>query len=109
MSSTWATIAGSASERPICTATEQEIGVEAGTKYAVLDASAVIAGYTLQGCADKLFTTPEVYAEIQDKQSKQLLATLPSGVSLQEPTEESISAGNHILIFALLPLDSSER
>ena len=43
--------------------------------------------------ADDLVTTPEVHTEIKDKQSKQTLATLPFGISVQEPTEESRTAG----------------
>ena len=63
------------------------------TKCAVLDASAIIGGFSIADYAEKLFTTPEVYSEVQDKQSKQVLANLPFGISMQEPSEESIAAG----------------
>lgn len=67
--------------------------VDIGTKCAVLDASAIIGGCSVAYYAEKLFTTPEVHSEVQDKQSKQILASLPFGISMQEPTEESIAAG----------------
>jgi hypothetical protein len=67
--------------------------VDVGTKCAVLDASAIIGGCSMGEYAEKLFTTPEVHSEVQDKQSKQTLAGLPFGISIEEPGEDSITAG----------------
>ena len=52
--------------------------------------------------ADNLVTTQDVYTEIKDKQSKQTLATLPFGISVQEPTEESRTAGEKVSAKAML-------
>ena len=94
MASSWANVAGSKSEEPSHESKPNLTSIEAGTKCAVLDASAVIASQSFHGRAEKLFTTPEVFAEIHDRHSRQLLATLPAGIVVQEPTEASISAGN---------------
>lgn len=60
---------------------------------AVLDASAVIGGSIFRDYAEALITTPDVLSEIRDKQSKHTLDTLPFGVSVQDPTEGSVTAG----------------
>lgn len=60
---------------------------------AVIDANVIIGGSSPVGLAEELVTTPDVHSEVRDKQSKQALTTLPFGIRVQEPSEESLAAG----------------
>lgn len=62
-------------------------------RVVVVDANAIINGVRLEGVADKAVTIQEVLEEIRDKQSRQFLATLPFGIEVKEPPEESMAAG----------------
>ncbi len=93
MAGSWANVAAQQQDKAHVDTTLEPVTVEAGTRCAVLDASAVIGGHTIRQYADKLFTTHEVSSEIQDKQSKQVLSTLPTDILIQEPTEAAIAAG----------------
>ena len=66
---------------------------ELGKSLAILDASAIIGAADLGKYAESLVTTSEVYAECRDKQSLQVLAALPFGITVQEPTDTSVAAG----------------
>jgi rRNA maturation endonuclease Nob1 len=43
--------------------------------------------------AERLVTVQEVINEVRDKQSRAFLASLPFGIDVQEPSEESLKAG----------------
>ncbi len=62
-------------------------------RLAILDANALISGLQLAGVADRFMTIEEVLGEVRDKQSRQLLASLPFKLEVKEPSEESIAAG----------------
>lgn len=97
MAGTWASVAASEVTTPKVDAEAGFDEVTAGSRCAVLDASAVIGVESIRNYADALYTTQEVYSEIQDRHSKQLLASVPSGMDVQEPTAASIAAGGTIL------------
>ena len=59
---------------------------------AVLDASAIIAGFD-RNLADNLSTVPEVLQECKDAVAKQRLQLLPEGVSIEQPSAESLKRG----------------
>ena len=60
---------------------------------AVVDANAIISGADLQGVAARLVTVPEVLREVKDEQSRRRLALLPTALQSQEPSDESLRAG----------------
>ena len=97
MAGSWATVAAQHHDKPHLDTPAHPVTVEAGTRCAVLDASAVIGGHTIHRYAEKLFTTQEVSSEIQDRQSKQVLSTLPDGIVVQEPTEAAVATGKAII------------
>lgn len=87
----WAAIAKAA---PAAAAPASEEAADASNiKYAVIDANAIINGLDLNAIAAKLVTIQEVMDEIRDKRSRQNIATLPRGIDVREPTEESVKAG----------------
>lgn len=96
MSGSWATVAAQQQEEPEVDRPAKSVKVDGGTRCAVLDASAIIGGHSIRQYADKLFTTQEVSSEVQDRQSKQVLSSLPDGLLVQEPTEAAITAGKPI-------------
>lgn len=96
MSGSWATVAAQQQEEPEVDRPAESVKVDGGTRCAVLDASAIIGGHSIRQYADKLFTTQEVSSEVQDRQSKQVLSSLPDGLLVQEPTEAAITAGKPI-------------
>lgn len=99
MAGSWATVAAAQHDKPDLDTPTGPVHVEAGTRCAVIDASAIIGGHTIHRYAEKLFTTQEVSSEIQDRQSKQVLSTLPEGIVVQEPTEAAIAAGKPLFGF----------
>lgn len=59
----------------------------------ILDANAIIKGMdNLISTADALVTTPQVIAEIKDKDSRDLLKRLPYPVTVLDPTPEAVAA-----------------
>ena len=88
--SSWASVAKTAAPLAAPVVAEQ---VGADTKVAVVDANAIINGLRLESVADKLFTIQEVLDEVRDKQSRQFLASLPYGLEVREPDEQSVKAG----------------
>ena len=63
---------------------------------AIIDANAIIHGHGLLNLlrsAEKIVTIPEVLGEVRDKQSRAYLEALPITIKTQEPSEESIKAG----------------
>ena len=93
MAGSWANVTAQYHDKSELDPPADPVKVEAGTRCAVLDASAVIGGHTINRYAEKLFTTQEVSSEVQDRQSKQVLSTLPDGIAVQEPTEAAIATG----------------
>lgn len=85
----WAT----AIQQPVVSAPQvsQACEVAAGTT-AVLDASAIISGFS-RAVADHLATIPAVLAECKDAVAKQRLQLLPGGISVVQPSTESIRIG----------------
>ncbi|KAK9798214.1 hypothetical protein WJX73_007232 [Symbiochloris irregularis] len=83
---TWAAIASQPGKpRPqIIPATPTSTGTTA-----VLDASAIIAGFD-RNLADNLTTVPEVLQECKDAVAKQRLQLLPEGISIEQPSPESL-------------------
>ncbi|KAG2501826.1 hypothetical protein HYH03_000325 [Edaphochlamys debaryana] len=61
-------------------------------RVAVVDTNAIISGLRLEAIADRFCTIPEVLAEVRDKQSRQFLSTLPFGLDVRDPSEESLKA-----------------
>ena len=96
MAGSWATVAAIEAEQPICSDKGSLADVLPKSKCAVLDASAIIGAESLRNHPGTLYTTPEVYSEVHDKHSQQVLASLPAGIVEQEPTASSISAGRHL-------------
>lgn len=90
----WANIARAA-PAPAVAAPEDDY-VPGKTRVAVVDANAIISGLRLEGLGDKFVTIKEVLDEIRDKQSRQFLSTLPYGIDVKEPTEESMKLGELI-------------
>lgn len=87
----WSAIAKAA---PPPTVAESDTHIPEGrTRIAVVDANAIISGLRLQGFADKYYTIAEVLNEIRDKQARAFLSTLPYGIEVREPSEESVKAG----------------
>jgi RNA-binding protein NOB1 len=60
---------------------------------AVVDSNAIMKGLRLESVADQLVTVQEVINEVRDKQSRAFLASLPFGIDVKEPTEDSLKAG----------------
>lgn len=88
----WATIAKAEPK----VAAEAPLEPESKPRVAVLDANAIINGsglLNLMRFADRVVTVPEVLKEVRDKQSRSVLATLPFTIETQEPSEESLKAG----------------
>ncbi|MEW5299917.1 MAG: hypothetical protein WDW36_002887 [Sanguina aurantia] len=86
----WSAVAKAA---PPPTVAESDTHVPEGrTRIAVVDANAIISGLRLQGFADKYYTIAEVLNEIRDKQARAFLSTLPYGIEVREPSEESVKA-----------------
>lgn len=87
----WSAVAKAA---PPPTVAESDTHIPEGrTRIAVVDANAIISGLRLQGFADKYYTIAEVLNEIRDKQARAFLSTLPYGIEVREPSEESVKAG----------------
>ncbi|PKA48617.1 hypothetical protein AXF42_Ash020490 [Apostasia shenzhenica] len=61
-----------------------------GISVAVVDASAIIHGDQLAGCADKFVSVREVLEEVRDPVSRQRLAFLPFPVETLEPSSEAV-------------------
>ncbi|KAL0905116.1 hypothetical protein M5K25_027294 [Dendrobium thyrsiflorum] len=61
-----------------------------GISVAVMDASAIIHGDKLSGCADKFVSVREVVEEVRDPVSRQRLAHLPFFVETMEPSPDAI-------------------
>ncbi|KAL6762805.1 Nin one binding Zn-ribbon like-domain-containing protein [Haematococcus lacustris] len=74
-----------------------EAGVPGVQRQAVVDANAIISGLSLRHLADRFVTIQEVLNEVRDKQSRQFLASLPFGLAVAEPSEESLRA---VTVFA---------
>ena len=77
-------------------AAEVPMDTEAKPRVAVIDANAIITGtglLNLMRVADRVVTIPEVLKEVRDKQSRTVLASLPFKIETQEPTEDSVHAG----------------
>eukprot|EP00976_Prorocentrum_cordatum_P025855 525060-Prorocentrum_minimum.AAC.1 len=60
----------------------------------VVDTNAIVKGIKLERLGDTAVTTQAVLDEIRDGKSRQILSTLPFGISVREPTEESILAAS---------------
>ena len=68
-----------------------------GISVAVVDTNAVIAGLQLDRIAETAVTIPEVLSEVRDKQTRQALSNLPFTLQCQQPSEESVKAGEQLL------------
>ena len=65
-------------------------------KFLVVDSGPLIKGVRLERIeAEHYVTVPEVMLEIRDKQTRQLMNTLPVELETREPSEEAILAGEH--------------
>ena len=64
----------------------------AGKKTAVVDTNAIVAGLQLHALADRVVTIEEVFKEVRDAQSRQILAALPFGIEALNPAVESLTA-----------------
>jgi RNA-binding protein NOB1 len=89
----WASIA-KAAPQPVVPVNELTNSTE-NLRVAVVDANAIINGIRLENVADRAVTIQEVLDEIRDKQSRQFLATLPFGIDVSEPSEDSLAAGTY--------------
>lgn len=69
-----------------------------GLRLLVVDANAIIDGLRLEGIADQAATIQEVLDEIRDKQARQFMASLPYELQVAEPSEESLKAGEQLLL-----------
>ena len=87
---TWADIA----QRPAQPAEEGPATdlPDAGGTAAVLDASAVISGFD-RHIADRLVTVAEAIDECKDALAKQRLQLLPEGLTVKQPSADSIKTG----------------
>jgi RNA-binding protein NOB1 len=96
----WASIAKT---QPKASADSSSVALTAkdGLKLLVVDANAIIDGVRLEGIADRAVTIQEVLDEIRDKQSRQYLANLPYELEVSEPSEDSIKAGELVLMLKL--------
>jgi len=84
----WAAIARKeAAEAPL-------VGVhwEEKPRVAVVDANAIISGFTLNGVAERAVTTQDVLNEIRDKKSRDWLQALPYKLDVMEACEDSVKA-----------------
>lgn len=63
-------------------------------EHIVLDAGALISGETkqLHKFGSKLWTVPEVLAEIRDSKARSQLASLPFEVEIKTPSEKALHA-----------------
>lgn len=94
---------GASSETPQQTQQQQTQPAAAGPKrQAVVDSNAIMKGLRLESVAERLVTVPEVFSEVRDKQSRAFLASLPFGIDVQEPSEESLKAGTRVLVSGVL-------
>lgn len=92
----WAAIA---QKEPV-KAAEAPLQIESKPKVAVIDANAIISGdglMNLMRFAERVVTIPEVLKEVRDKQSRSILAALPFKIETQEPSDESLKAGESAL------------
>jgi len=64
--------------------------VNLNEKHRILDTSAIIKGYHLQGIGHYLYTIPEVYEEIKDETTRLLLKSLPFEIIERNPMPEDI-------------------
>lgn len=64
---------------------------------AVVDTNAIISGLQLHCIAETAVTIPEVLSEVRDKHTRQTLANLSFPLECQQPTEESVKAGECLL------------
>lgn len=72
----------------------------ASISVAVVDTNAIISGLQLHRIADTAVTIPEVFTEVRDKHTRQVLASLPFALECQQPTEESVKAGTTFAVAA---------
>lgn len=91
MTSSWAAIAKAAPQAAV--PADSFLNNAESLSVVVVDANAIINGIRLEGIADRAVTIQEVLDEVKDKQSRQFLATLPFGIEVSEPNEESSKAG----------------
>lgn len=87
----WAAIAVTQPVSP--THEETSVKIDRSTTCAVLDASAIICGNISSSTDVSYVTTPDVDAEIRDKQSRRTLEALPFGLTVLSPSEDSVAAG----------------
>ena len=66
---------------------------ETTSSCAVLDASALIGAVGYRELAEKCVTTPDVYAEVRDKKSKEALEWLHFGIEQREPAAAAVATG----------------
>lgn len=59
----------------------------------VVDTNAIITGTRLDNIAESLVTITEVFEEIRDKQTRQLLARLPYEIDTREPSDAALKEG----------------
>ena len=80
------------SEAPAQAPTVEDVG-GADDRIVIVDANAIISGIRLEGLGDRFCTIQEALNEVRDKRSRTFLSTLPYGIQVKEPTEESVKAG----------------
>lgn len=104
----WASVAKT---QPKASADSSSVALTAkdGLRLLVVDANAIIDGVRLEGIADRAVTIQEVLDEIRDKQSRQYLANLPYTLEVSEPSEDSIKAGELVLMFESFCCGNSVR
>ena len=88
---TWATVLQQPKPPPPQQRLVEGTAAPGGTT-AVLDTSAIIAGFDRK-VADTLTTISDVLNECKDAVSKQRLQLLPEGISIQQPSAESLKRG----------------
>jgi hypothetical protein len=76
-------------------------GSVARPQVVVVDTNAIVKGMKLERLGDAAVTTQAVLDEIRDGKSRQILASLPFGIKVREPTEEAILAGSVYRIHSL--------
>ncbi|ORY00281.1 hypothetical protein K493DRAFT_256577 [Basidiobolus meristosporus CBS 931.73] len=60
--------------------------------YLIVDSGPILKGGKIGHLADHFYTIPEVFAEIRDRQSRQLLAQLPFDLKVRIPSDEALQA-----------------
>lgn len=71
-------------------------------EYIVLDAGAIIKGYGMMDLprrANQIVTVPDVLSEVRDSKARDLLATLPFEIVEMNPSPQSLSVGESIVLF----------